>query len=275
MREIEAIEDWVGQDVVDPAGEKVGKLDEVWFRAGDDDPVLISVKSGILGRKHNLVPLEGSTLSREYVRVNWSKDEVQEGPSPDSDAALTLTDLGRVGDHYGVDIDGPDNAQLESGSARTARFRAAEAAVARADELEAEAARADDEAKLAAQRAEAARVEAGEAETRRTQAYERAEQARAKADAALAPAGMESPRHASEQTGVETGAAAPTEQPPVRERAADHEGALPPEPEPTPGRAIESDPAAEPFAAEDAAGGSQRLGSPDAASPPPDATPPR
>jgi hypothetical protein len=74
MREIEAIQDWKGQDVVDVAEQKVGKLEDVWFRVDGAQAVLISVKSGLLGRKRHLVPLQGSTVTRSYVRVAFRED---------------------------------------------------------------------------------------------------------------------------------------------------------------------------------------------------------
>jgi hypothetical protein len=185
MRDVEAIEEWKGQDVVDPDGEKLGKLEEVWFRAGEDEPVLAAVKSGVLGRKHNLVPFAGSTVSRDFVRVKYTKLEVQDAPAPEDESVLSQSDLGRVGDHYGVDIDGPENAQLESGAARAARLAAAQEAIDRAAELEAQAKRAEESAHVAAGRSEQASQELDTARADRDDAAQRAAAARAEAAAAL------------------------------------------------------------------------------------------
>jgi hypothetical protein len=41
---VESIESWRGQDVLDSAGEKAGRLQEVYYDAAGDEPVLISIK---------------------------------------------------------------------------------------------------------------------------------------------------------------------------------------------------------------------------------------
>jgi sporulation protein YlmC with PRC-barrel domain len=41
--EIEQIEEWQGQDVVDCDGEKIGKLEDVYFEAGSREAVFGSV----------------------------------------------------------------------------------------------------------------------------------------------------------------------------------------------------------------------------------------
>ena len=68
MVEIEQIEEWKGQDVVDRDGEKIGKLEDVYFEAGSRDAVFGCVKSGMFGRRHLLVPLAGASVSRELNR---------------------------------------------------------------------------------------------------------------------------------------------------------------------------------------------------------------
>ena len=65
MVSIERLEDWRGQQVFDRAGESLGKLDEIYYDAASGQPVLIAVKSGLLGRKSSLIPLDGTTAGRE------------------------------------------------------------------------------------------------------------------------------------------------------------------------------------------------------------------
>ena len=47
MPTVESIESWRGQDVLDSAGEKAGRLEEVFYDAAGDEPVLISIKHGM------------------------------------------------------------------------------------------------------------------------------------------------------------------------------------------------------------------------------------
>lgn len=187
MREIEAIQDWKGQDVVDVAEQKVGKLEDVWFRADGAEPVLISVKSGLLGRKRHLVPLQGSTVTRSFVRVAFREDQISGAPQNDADDRLSPAELAAVKEHYGVDIDGPADAELESGDARDARIRAAREARAAADKAEQAAASAAEEAREMDERAVLARKDADDAARRSDQAAAHAVELRRKADEARVP----------------------------------------------------------------------------------------
>lgn len=43
MPTVERIETWRGQDVLDSAGEKAGRLEEVYYDAAGQEPTLISI----------------------------------------------------------------------------------------------------------------------------------------------------------------------------------------------------------------------------------------
>jgi hypothetical protein len=183
MVSVEHIDDWRGQDVVDADGEKLGKLDEVFFLAGSDEAVFATVASGLLGRKHHVVPLEGASLSRDYVRVNYRKDDVTR--APDSGDALGDADVEQLAGFYGLGLTNPDGTpqRLESATARETRLREAEEARARAGQLEADAAGAAAEAQAARSRAEQAQREAELATEDEALARQRAAEARRMADA--------------------------------------------------------------------------------------------
>jgi hypothetical protein len=113
--EIERIDDWVGSDVVDPAGEKVGKLEDLYYAPGSDDPVAAAVKYGTLGKTLSIVPLAGASVTRSYVRVRHAKDSLKEAPDvqPASDlASSTVLDAAA---HYDATL---PNGELESGARR-------------------------------------------------------------------------------------------------------------------------------------------------------------
>ena len=59
------VADGIGCEVIDPDGEAVGRLSEVYFRGAE--PVLITTKGGRLTRKRRLVPLEGALRSEEHT----------------------------------------------------------------------------------------------------------------------------------------------------------------------------------------------------------------
>ena len=81
MPTLERIESWRGQDVLDDAGQKAGRLEEVYYDASGSDPVVISIKHGLLGRQVQLVPIADAVLSRDYLRLPFSGEQIGQSPS--------------------------------------------------------------------------------------------------------------------------------------------------------------------------------------------------
>ena len=149
---VEGIADWIGREVVDREGEKVGKLADVYYDTADSGPVFVSVKSGTFGRSHSVAPLQGATLARDYVRLDAPKELVKDAPSADAGGRLTGVDASAVLTHYGLapepDLEGEERVcfQTAGAAADTERKRA---------ELEAEHAREAQEADEAQEAREA------------------------------------------------------------------------------------------------------------------------
>jgi len=138
---VEGIAGWVGRDVVDREGEKVGKLADVYYDTADSEAVFVSVKSGAFGRSHAVAPLQGATLARDYVRLDAPKELVKDAPSEDAGGRLTGIDATAVLVHYGrapePDLEGEERVcfQTAGAAAETERKRA-ELAAAEAREVE-------------------------------------------------------------------------------------------------------------------------------------------
>ena len=49
--------DWHGKDLIDSAGEKIGKLQDVYVDVETDEPMFGTVKEGFFGRHLTFVPL--------------------------------------------------------------------------------------------------------------------------------------------------------------------------------------------------------------------------
>ena len=105
MIPVENITDWRGQEVVDRKGDKLGKLEEVYFDGETDEPAFIAVKSGLLSKSITLVPLGGASVGREYVRVDQAKGDVKKAPSFDTDSEFSLNDEARAYRHFGLDYE--------------------------------------------------------------------------------------------------------------------------------------------------------------------------
>lgn len=104
---VEDIKDWRGQDVLDAQGDKLGKLDEVYYDTRTDLPSFGAVKSGTLSKHVTLVPLTAATAGQSYVRVTISKDQFKNAPSFDPDAELSADDEAGSYRYFGLDYE-PD-----------------------------------------------------------------------------------------------------------------------------------------------------------------------
>ncbi|MCW3000244.1 MAG: PRC-barrel domain containing protein [Solirubrobacterales bacterium] len=169
---VEHVEQWIGCEVIDRDGAGVGKLTEVYFRGAE--PVLIATKGGLLTRKRQLIPLEGSSASRDHVRIAFPVDRLVQTKGGDE---LDAVDLAAVAEHYG-NAHHAEPGELESSRARATRLRVAAEAEERASRLEAEAQQRGLDADDAAARAQAAQDEARAALDRRKQVDAQAQAAR-------------------------------------------------------------------------------------------------
>jgi len=176
--EIERIEDWTGQDVIDTEGEKVGKLDDVVFERRSGRPVLALVKTGMLGRHLNLIPLSGSRFSRGYVRVAFTKAQLKDAPGGEA-GTPSAAEAEAVAAHFGVQLGSEAGGlDLESGQDRGRREAEEAEARDRVDELEELARAKDKEAVEGESDADAARQRASSAQEERDQALAEAAKAR-------------------------------------------------------------------------------------------------
>ncbi|MBW0093639.1 PRC-barrel domain-containing protein [Pseudonocardia sp. KRD-184] len=100
----ENLRDWVGYDVVDPDGDKIGPMEAVYVDTATDQPSFVTVRVGFIGRHRlALVPVTGATVTPSAVRVRYEKSLVKDAPSIETDGELTAAQEPDVFAHYGVD----------------------------------------------------------------------------------------------------------------------------------------------------------------------------
>jgi sporulation protein YlmC with PRC-barrel domain len=73
--------DWRGKDLVDRHGERIGKLEDVYFDVATEQPQFATVKEGLIGRHLTFVPLTEVTIGPDNLRVSASKAEVKGAPN--------------------------------------------------------------------------------------------------------------------------------------------------------------------------------------------------
>jgi hypothetical protein len=100
---VEDIKEWRSEDVVDLHGDKLGKLEEIYYDTETDAPAFAAVKSGLIGKRVTLVPFSGATAGRSHLRVRAAKDEVKGAPSFEPDAELSVDDEAGTYRYYGLE----------------------------------------------------------------------------------------------------------------------------------------------------------------------------
>jgi hypothetical protein len=75
------IAEWRGRFLVDRAGERIGKLEEVYFDVETDEPQFGTVKEGFIGRHLTFVPLIGITIGPDNLQVPVTKEQVSSAPN--------------------------------------------------------------------------------------------------------------------------------------------------------------------------------------------------
>jgi hypothetical protein len=94
------IAQWSGKTLVDPDGEKIGKLEEVYVDVQTDKPMFGTVKEGLIGRHLTFVPLGGIEIGPEDLKVRVSKEKVKEAPNIEPRGEELSQDDERVLYHY-------------------------------------------------------------------------------------------------------------------------------------------------------------------------------
>jgi uncharacterized protein (TIGR02271 family) len=99
-----AVEDeYSGYTVRDLNGEKIGKVDDL-FLDENDHPEYFGVKTGFLGTRSTLIPVDVTTIDNErgFIEVSQPKQEVKDGPSFDDDREITPEYENEVRSYYGL-----------------------------------------------------------------------------------------------------------------------------------------------------------------------------
>jgi uncharacterized protein (TIGR02271 family) len=99
-----AFEDrFAGYEVYDQAGEKIGKVDDL-FVDESDNPEYIGVKMGFLGTRSTLIPWQLATVDDTNRRIDVSvdKETAKNGPAFDDDQEITPEYENEVYSYYGL-----------------------------------------------------------------------------------------------------------------------------------------------------------------------------
>ena len=94
--------DFGGRTLVDPSGEKIGTIDDVYADREGGLPQWALVHTGLFGIGKSFVPLHGASPTGEDVRVTVDKQAVKDSPAVRDDHSLSEAEEQRLFEHYGV-----------------------------------------------------------------------------------------------------------------------------------------------------------------------------
>jgi hypothetical protein len=103
------IAEWRGSDLVDSFGERIGKLEEVYFDVETDEPQFGTVKEGFVARHLTFVPLTGITIGPDNLQVPVTKEQVKKAPNIALQGGeLSQADESTLYHHYQLNYTPPD-----------------------------------------------------------------------------------------------------------------------------------------------------------------------
>jgi len=112
MSETTEVLEWRGRTAVDPEGDKLGTIEEIYLDAETQRPEWALIKTGMFGGKSTFMPLEGSTSAGDQIEAPFTKQQVKDAPQPDADGELSQDDESALYSHYGI---GYDESRSDSG----------------------------------------------------------------------------------------------------------------------------------------------------------------
>src|SRR5215218_7282280 len=74
-----------GAPVYDNDGDKIGKVEEIFYDQQTRVPEWIGIGTGFFGRKRVLVPVTGAAPYEDGLMVAYSKEQVKDSPDIDED----------------------------------------------------------------------------------------------------------------------------------------------------------------------------------------------
>jgi len=92
--------DYIHRAAVDPEGNKIGKISQVYNDDQTGQPLWVLVETGLFGTRQSFAPIHGSRLDGELVVLAVSKDQVKDAPNIDSDAHLSESEQDALRQYY-------------------------------------------------------------------------------------------------------------------------------------------------------------------------------
>ena len=96
--------DYIHRAAVDPEGNKIGKISQVYNDDQTGQPLWVLVETGLFGTRQSFAPIHGSELEGDQVRLAVSKDLVKDAPSIDDDGHMEASEQEALYRHYAAHL---------------------------------------------------------------------------------------------------------------------------------------------------------------------------
>lgn len=103
------VAEWHGKMLVDSAGEKIGKLQDVYVDVETDEPQFATVKEGFISRHLTFVPLGGIAIGPDQLQVAVTKEQISSAPNIEQHGEeLSQDDESALYHHYELNYTPPN-----------------------------------------------------------------------------------------------------------------------------------------------------------------------
>ena len=102
MTHLQDVQSWRGRKMVDPDGDTIGTIEDIFLDRQTGEPGWAAVKTGLFGLKHTVVPIRDAQPTDDgKVRVALPKEKVKDAPRVDPDGELDPDEERRLWEYDG------------------------------------------------------------------------------------------------------------------------------------------------------------------------------
>jgi uncharacterized protein (TIGR02271 family) len=119
MTNPDELQNIMGRTAVDSAGDKIGKIGQIYLDDASGSPQWVTISTGLFGTKESFAPISGYRLDGDNVVLNVTKDQVKDAPNVDADGHLDDTENDRLYEYYSGSFGSGGNATYVDGDTDT------------------------------------------------------------------------------------------------------------------------------------------------------------
>lgn len=90
----------IGLTAVDPDGDKLGKVGQIYLSEATGEPEWVTVSTGMFGTRESFAPLYGSSVRGDQLVLAVPRQLVKDAPSLENDGHLEDSETGALYRHY-------------------------------------------------------------------------------------------------------------------------------------------------------------------------------